>query len=143
MYACPTPFQNKATQAANEDVQAQRREYVFTFSLVTRITGSGLVRDKRDVPLVLLLINVLATTVPAAVMLHACKVESHLLGLLYLVVNYALYLQVRHMNTGGQLDGLAQHSSSLKQMCMLTRMRVASTNACIICCCCVTCRGSC
>jgi hypothetical protein len=92
----PTPFQNKATQAANEDVQAQRREYVFTFptSLVTRLSGSGLLRDKRDLPLLLLLINVLATTVPAAVALHACKADSHLLGLLYLVANCALYLQV-------------------------------------------------
>lgn len=109
----PTPFQNKATQAANEDVQAQRREYVFTFpsSLVTSVTGSGLLRDKRDMPLLLLLINVLATTVPAAAMLHACKVYSHLLGLLYLVVNYALYLQVRHMDAGGG-RGVGWHTTA-------------------------------
>lgn len=97
MCVAATPFTNKACQLANQDLQAQRKEYVFTFpkSILTEFTTSGL-RDSRDLPLALLLLNITLTAVPAAVLLHVCSVESHAIGLTYLVLNYVLYLQVRH-----------------------------------------------
>lgn len=95
--APPSPFTGKACQLANQDLQAARQEYIFTLpsSCLTSLASSGLLRDKRDVPLLLLLINILATAVPAAVLLHVLSIKSHLLGLAYLLANYALFLQAR------------------------------------------------
>lgn len=93
--AAVSPFTNRACQLATQDLQAARKEYVFTLpgSVLTTVTGSGLLRDNRDLPLLLLLFNITITTVPAAMMLHLLRNESHLIGLAYLLANYVLYLQ--------------------------------------------------
>lgn len=108
-----TPFSSKPTQLANQDLQAPRSEYVFTFSSPTISVAASrrLLRDERDLPLLLLLFNVAVTTVPAATALHLFGVRSHLVGLLYMVANYVLYLQAREKQ---QADGAAvlDYSSS-------------------------------
>lgn len=58
-----------------------------------RRLGLSLLLDERDEPALHLLCNVLFTTVPAAVLLHAFRVQSHWIGLAYFVVNYVLFLQ--------------------------------------------------
>jgi hypothetical protein len=112
-----SPFTSRACQLANQDLQAARNEYVFTLpgSLLTRVTSSGLLKDSRDLPQFLLLTNILLTAVPAAVCLHAFKVESHAVGLLYLLANYTLYLQV---GGGAAADSVLQVQQELGAVCM-------------------------
>jgi hypothetical protein len=102
-----TPFSSKPTQLANQDLQAPRAEYVFTLpsQTLTAAASNLLLRDGRDLPLLLLLFNVAVTTLPAAIALHVFGVKAHLLGLLYMVANYVLYLQARAQQTGGSAPG--------------------------------------
>lgn len=83
----------RACQLAHLDLQAVRHEYLFGLpsSLASRLTG--LLRDKRDLPLALAFMNMLVMALPAAAALHVFKVQSHAVGLAYVLVNYALFLQ--------------------------------------------------
>lgn len=83
-----------ACQLVNQDLSAVRNEYLF--GLPGRWLNSklaDLLRDKRDVPLALAFMNMLVLAVPAAVCLHVFKVQSHAVGLAYMLLNYALFLQ--------------------------------------------------
>jgi hypothetical protein len=83
-----------ACQLAKQDLQAVRKEYLFGLpsSWTTRL--AQLLRDERDVPLALAFMNMLLMTLPAAVLLHVFKVQSHAVGLGYVLISYALFLQV-------------------------------------------------
>jgi hypothetical protein len=87
------PSTANACRLAAVDLSSQRNEYIFKVPYGLRRIGLGLLLDERDEPALHLLCNVLCTTVPAAVLLHAFSVQSHLLGLAYFVVNYVLFLQ--------------------------------------------------
>lgn len=77
--------------AVESDLNAKRREYLFRLPRRVEAWLQGLLQDPRDLPVALLLANILLTTVPLA----ACVAvsNSHLLGALYLIGNDALYLQ--------------------------------------------------
>lgn len=120
-----TPFTNKACQLANNDVQASRQE--FLFRLPSSILNSDLVKvlqDPRDITCLQLVANILLTAVPVAVMLHAINLQSHLLGMLYLLLNYALYLQVSravtypHAQSQRSCSPAAQHLCCQHHTCM-------------------------
>jgi hypothetical protein len=83
-----------ACQLAKQDLKAVRNEYLFGLpsSWTTRL--AKLLRDERDVPLALAFMNMLVMTLPAAVLLHVFKVQSHAVGLAYVLISYALFLQV-------------------------------------------------
>lgn len=89
-----SPFTSKACQLANKDLQSVRKEYLFTIpsSALLKVISS-LLRDPRDLPLALLLLNISVTTLPAAILLHAYSIQSHAIGVAYLVASYVLYLQ--------------------------------------------------
>ena len=82
-----------ACHLAQQDLQAVRHEYIFGLprSLSNRL--AGLLRDERDLPLALAFMNMLVLALPAAAALHVFKVQSHAVGLAYMLVNYALFLQ--------------------------------------------------
>jgi len=86
-YAC------KASQLVNKDLCAVRKEYLFSLpsSMLEGLTA--LLRNKRDIPLALAFINMLLLAVPAAALLHVFRVQSHVVGLAYMLGNYALFLQ--------------------------------------------------
>jgi len=120
--AAVSPFTNRACQLATQDLQAARKDYVFTLpgSVLTTVTGSGLLRDNRDLPLLLLLFNITITTVPAAVMLHFFRSESHYIGLAYLLANYALYLQASSRTTVAACSAFKQMAAPCTAMMLST-----------------------
>jgi hypothetical protein len=73
------------------DLEAKRGEYVFRFPHAIEKQLLGLLNDPRDLPIVILLLNILLTVVPAAAVV--LYFESHLMGCTFLVINYAVYLQ--------------------------------------------------
>lgn len=87
--------QIKASHLAGEDIHGPRNEYIFDIADTSfDVVGvKGLLNDKRDVPAVNCLLNICCTTLPAAVLLHALHLDSHAVGLLYMVLNYAVFLQ--------------------------------------------------
>lgn len=88
-------YSSKPGQLVDKDLHAARHEYLFSLpaSWCNRLTA--LLRDPRDTPLALAFSNMLLLTLPAAVLLHVFKVQSHGVGLAYMLLSYALFLQVR------------------------------------------------
>lgn len=84
-----------ARDLAGKDIHGPRKEYLFSVvdTLFDVASIKGLLNDKRDVPAVNLLINICCTALPAAILLNYRKVNSHVIGLAYFVINYILYLQ--------------------------------------------------
>lgn len=93
-----------ACQLAKQDLQAVRKEYLFGLpsSWCTRL--AQLLRDERDVPLALAFMNMLVMTLPAAVLLHVFKVQSHAVGVAYVLISYALFLQVGGSSNKGSIQ---------------------------------------
>ena len=78
-----------AGAAAQKDLNAKRREYLFTppawlQSLIVEAVG-----DLRDIPVAFLLSNIILLTLPAAFIVLIGP-SSHLMGAAYLLTNYAL-----------------------------------------------------
>eukprot|EP00798_Chlamydomonas_sp_ICE-L_P024190 gene24190-9787_t len=74
------------------DLQSKRKEYVFDLPRNIRGPLESMLQDPRDLPAALLAVNITLTTLPISmVMLYCCS--SHLLGLLYLAMNYLTYMQ--------------------------------------------------
>eukprot|EP00882_Tetradesmus_deserticola_P020043 GHRQ01021597.1.p1 GENE.GHRQ01021597.1~~GHRQ01021597.1.p1 ORF type:complete len:176 (+),score=26.66 GHRQ01021597.1:356-883(+) len=87
------PATADACRLAAIDLSSQRNEYVFEMPSRLRQAGLSLLMDERDEPALNLLCNVLCTTLPAAVLLHAFSVQSNLIGLVYFAANYGLFVQ--------------------------------------------------
>lgn len=83
----------RARELAQQDEAARRREFLFALPLALTRNLRRALNDPRDEPCLLLLLNICATVVPAATLLHALRLQSHLLGAAYLVANYVLFLQ--------------------------------------------------
>ena len=86
-----TARHDAATKAALMDIRAARKECVFPLpAWAARLVVSNL-KDPRDEPVAVLYFNVILTAVPIASALYAAP-ASHLVGALYLVSLYALFL---------------------------------------------------
>ncbi len=75
------------------DLAAKRNEYLFPLPWPFRQACVKLLRDPRDEPLLNLLFNVALLAAVPATCLFAFNCRSHMLGLVYLLANYALFLQ--------------------------------------------------
>ncbi len=73
-----------------QDIQAKRCEALF--HIPAAAISRKYLQDARDEPALQLVLNVLCTTVPAAVVI-AAGCDSHAVGATYMLINYALYLQ--------------------------------------------------
>ncbi len=73
------------------DLKAVREECVFHFPHALENFLLSLLNDPRDLPVAILLLNVLLTSVPGAFIVLYWR--SHLLGAGFLACNFALYLQ--------------------------------------------------
>jgi hypothetical protein len=94
---CSVSTRCEAENLAREDLQCPRAEYLFKLpSAVVRPLLSLLV-DARDEPILHLLCNQLLLVIPAVVLLFSFA-RSHWWGVLYIALNYALFLQ-RYMLT--------------------------------------------
>jgi hypothetical protein len=81
-----------AHKGARADEQACRREYLCP--LPGWLRAEQLLNDPRgDVPALYLLCNVGLLVLPAAISLHLRERPSHVLGAVYLLINYVLFLQ--------------------------------------------------
>lgn len=76
--------------AVRKDLTADRNEFAFRMPPVERWLGHA-VCDQRDIPVLRVWLNIMTITVPSAVTVYATA--SHLWGLAYLILNYALFLQ--------------------------------------------------
>lgn len=83
-----------ARKLVDQDLTAVRKEYLFSLPSSCLDGLAGLLKDPRDVPLALAFMNMLVLALPAAVLLHVFRVQSHAVGLAYVLLNYALFLQV-------------------------------------------------
>ena len=79
--------------AVAADARAARGEFLFRPPPPLDGALRALLADPRDAPILYLALNILCTTVPAALALLWLRPASNLPGLAYLVANYALYLQ--------------------------------------------------
>ncbi len=86
-------WERSARSLAQQDLDARRAEFLFAAPRPIRGALLRLLRDPRDEPLLHLLLNVVLLAATPAACLFAFGVRSHLLGLAYLLVNYALFLQ--------------------------------------------------
>ncbi len=77
--------------AALVDLSAKRSEYIFKPPEWARCTIDCLLNDPRDGPVAYLFLNILALAVPAAATLFLVP-PSHILGAVYLAINYALFI---------------------------------------------------
>lgn len=81
-------------RAATTDLLAERNEFLFKFpiSLVQKQIVFML-QTPRDLPIVYLFSNICMLTVPAAIALFTYAPTSHLVGAVYFILNYVLFLQ--------------------------------------------------
>ena len=79
--------------AAAADSAAARAEFLFKPPPALDTALCSLLLDKRDAPLLYLLLNICCTTVPAAAWLFWLRPASNLPGAAFMVANYVLYLQ--------------------------------------------------
>ena len=86
-------WEQSVRSLVQQDVEARRAEYLFQAPRPIRGALLRLLRDPRDEPLMHLLFNVVLLAATPAACLFAFGVRSHLVGLAYLLVNYALFLQ--------------------------------------------------
>lgn len=73
------------------DVRAVRNEYLFDIPVRARKELVGLLIDPKDIPLALLLSNIVVLVLPCAFLVASSG--SHILGGLFLLVNYVIFLQ--------------------------------------------------
>jgi len=76
-----------------EDLKNERKEFLFTLPEALESRFLSVLNDKRDIAMVRLMANITLTMIPAAAILFYLKSFNNLIGLLYVVVFYALYLQ--------------------------------------------------
>lgn len=77
--------------AALLDLSAKRSEYILKPPKWARCTIRCLLNDPRDEPVAYLFLNILTLAVPAAATLFLVP-PSHILGAIYLAINYALFI---------------------------------------------------
>lgn len=77
---------------AKDDISASRSEYLFPIPWPLDQLLLPTLNDARDSPMLHLLFNISATTVPAACLMYK-SCNSHWVGLAYLIANYVLYVQ--------------------------------------------------
>lgn len=77
--------------AALVDLNGKRREYIVKPPKWATCTLKCLLNDPRDEPVAYLLLNILTLAVPAAATLFLVP-PSHVLGAIYLTVNYAVFI---------------------------------------------------
>ena len=85
--------QQAAIAAAKGDQEAVRREFYFQTPACLQARLQPLLHDQRDLPILHLFLNVLVTVLPAAVSLFALPAWSKVLGPVYLVTTYDLFLE--------------------------------------------------
>lgn len=91
------PEAGRLLAAAATDAAAPREEFCFAPPAAWHKPLARLLEDPRDLPILYLYLNVLLTTVPAAAALFwafppATRPLPHLLGLVYLLANYIVFL---------------------------------------------------
>lgn len=90
-------WKERVSSLAIADLKAKRKEYVWSAPQwlgVTDVMSQHLLHDPRDAPAMWLVLNVITLVLPAATLLHAHPEAPHWVGAAYLVLNYALFLQV-------------------------------------------------
>ena len=75
----------------NADLDARREEFVFGIPRAFEDGLKELLNDPRDLPVALLLLNIVCTAIPGAVIVLYWG--SHAAGAIFLACNYVLYLQ--------------------------------------------------
>ena len=73
------------------DLEARREEFVFRFPRVVEEGLREFLNDPRDLPVAVLLLNIILTAIPGAVIVLCWG--THTAGAAFLACNYALYLQ--------------------------------------------------
>lgn len=78
-----------AGQAAQKDLRACRREYLFKPPQLLKRLILPALADERDIPVAFLLANILQLTLPSALIVFSAP-KSHLVGAIYLMANFGL-----------------------------------------------------
>lgn len=78
---------------AHKDLHARRGEYLFPLPRPILQTLLPLLQDPRDEPCLILVANIILTSLPAAAALFLFGCHQHWIGLIYVLANYALYMQ--------------------------------------------------
>lgn len=79
------------------DLKARRQEYLWSapnWLGVSDVISHSALEDPRDAPAMWLVLNVILLVLPAAAWLHVQQEPTHWMGAVYMVLNYALFLQV-------------------------------------------------
>lgn len=115
-----------AVQAAQKDLAAKRREYYFALPGFLRDRVQLLLQTQDDLPILFLLWNVSITTLPIAVAVFSIPAWSHILGPLYLICSYVLFLEryllALHYSEHKKLFKKGQHA---KQRCCSPTVHLA------------------
>jgi hypothetical protein len=92
----PKSATSRAEALAKADLLARRQEYVWAAPdwLGASRLASWALEDPRDAPAMWLVLNVAALALPAACALHVHPAPPHWAGAAYMLVNYAVFLQV-------------------------------------------------
>ena len=80
-------------RAAASDLSASRNEFLFPLPTFLQKQFTPLLSSARDLPILYLFFNIWTISVPAALSLFILAPSSHLAGVLYFALNYALFLQ--------------------------------------------------
>ena len=130
-----------AVQAAQQDLTAKRREYYFALPGFLRDRVQPLLQSQDDLPIMLLFWNVSIISFPAAVAVFSIPAWCHVLGPLYLISSYILFLEryllALHYSEHRKLFKKGQHA----KQCLYVWHRVCKLSICCIkhCCCCCCC----
>mmetsp|Transcript_13129 Transcript_13129/g.17943 ORF Transcript_13129/g.17943 Transcript_13129/m.17943 type:complete len:364 (-) Transcript_13129:45-1136(-) len=85
--------QESISEYVLKDVNAKRFEYYFEPPSIVKNWLTGLLTDKRDVPILYLFCNIYMIVIPSFCALYLALPSSHWLGAGYLVITYVLFLQ--------------------------------------------------
>ncbi len=109
MVRAPPQRNERAQVLAAKDLAARRQEYLVAppaWLGLSQVMCKRLLHDPRDGPAMWLVLNVICLVAPAAIYLHSLPETPHWLGVVYLVANYALFLQVRGVGAIGSGGGV-------------------------------------
>jgi fatty acid desaturase len=88
------PEAAKSVDAINaQDLKNVRKEFLFALPEAIESRFMGMLTDKRDIVMVRLMANISLTMIPCAALLFYLKSFSVYLGIAYVAVFYALYIQ--------------------------------------------------
>lgn len=88
---CTSDAHQRLKAGVKADLEARREEFVFAISRAGEDALRELLNDSRDLPVAILLLNIILTAIPGAVIVLYWG--THTAGAVFLACNYALYLQ--------------------------------------------------